>query len=47
MIAFEKLEVVTEDEMRTGKIKPDYEYCGTHIIFDIKMEGSSQGKLDW
>ena len=26
--------------MRTGKIKPGYSYCSTHMIFDIKMDGA-------
>jgi len=34
LIAFEKIDDVTEAEMRTGKIKPG------HIIFDIKMDGA-------
>ena len=38
-IAFEKLEEVTPDEMRKGKIKPGYEHVNVHMIFDIKMEG--------
>ena len=25
--------------MRTGKLKPGYKFCGTHMIFDIKMDG--------
>ena len=39
-IAFEKVDGVTEQQMRTGKIKPGYSYCSTHMIFDIKMDGS-------
>ena len=38
-IAFDELEGVTEEEMQTGMVKPGYEYCGTHMIFDIKMDG--------
>ena len=38
-IAFEKLEGVTEEEMRSGKKKPGFKFCGTHMIFDIKMDG--------
>ena len=38
-IAFDELEGVTEEEIQTGKVKPGYKYCGTHIIFDIKMDG--------
>lgn len=25
--------------MRTGKVKPGFTYCSTHMIFDIKMDG--------
>ena len=39
-IAFEKIDGVTEAEMRTGKIRPGYTYCSTHMIFDVKMDGS-------
>jgi len=39
-IAFEKIDDVTEAEMRTGKIRPGYSYCSTHMVFDIKMDGS-------
>ena len=38
-VAFEVLPGVTEDKMRDGKVKPGYTYCGTHMIFDIKMDG--------
>jgi hypothetical protein len=38
-VAFHKLDGVTKDEMKNGKIKPGYKFCGTHIIFDIKMDG--------
>jgi len=37
-VAFEKLDNVSQDQMRTGKIKPGYSYCSTHI--DIKMDGA-------
>ena len=37
-IAFEVLEGLTAEEMYKGKINPGYKYCGTHIIFDIKMD---------
>ena len=37
---FEKIDDVTEAEMRTGKIRPGYSYCSTHMIFDIKMDGA-------
>ena len=38
-VAFEALEGVTPETMREGKVKPGYKYCGTHMIFDIKMDG--------
>jgi len=38
-IAFEKIDDVTEAEMRTGKIRLGCSYCSTHMIFDIKMDG--------
>ena len=38
-VAFDKVDGVTEEEMKTGKIKPGYKFCGTHMIFDIKMDG--------
>ena len=38
-IAFEKLEGVTVQQMEEGKVKPGYKYCGTHMVFDIKMDG--------
>jgi len=25
--------------MRSGKVKPGFTYCSTHMIFDIKMDG--------
>ena len=36
---FSKLDGITVEDMRTGKIKPGYSFCGTHMIFDIKMDG--------
>jgi len=38
-VAFEKIDGVTVDDMEKGKAKPGYKYCGTHMIFDIKMDG--------
>ena len=38
-IAFEKLDGLTPNEMRKGKIKPGYEHINVHMIFDIKMGG--------
>ncbi len=26
--------------MRTGKVRPGYSHCSTHMIFDVKMDGS-------
>ena len=40
IIPFEKIDGVTEAEMRTGKIRPGYSHCSTHMVFDIKMDGS-------
>ena len=37
-IAFERLDGVTPDEMRKGKIKPGYEQVNVQIIFDINMD---------
>ena len=30
--------------MRTGKIKPVYKYCATHMVFGIKMDVGFTGK---
>ena len=38
-IEFEKLDGVTPDETRKGKIKPGYEHINVHMIFDTKMYG--------
>ena len=38
-VAFQSLEGVSPEEMKKGKVKPGYSYCGTHMIFDIKMDG--------
>ena len=38
-IAFEKLDGVTPDEMRKGKIRPGYDHFNVHMIFDINMDG--------
>ena len=37
IIAFEKIDGMMIDQMRTGMIKPGYKYCSTHMIFDIKI----------
>ena len=39
-VAFEKVDDVNENQMRTGKVKPGFSFCSTHMIFDIKMDGS-------
>ena len=36
---FEVLREVTPEQMREGKVKPGFKYFGTHMIFDIKMDG--------
>ena len=38
-IALERLDGVTPDEMREGKIKPGCEHINVQIIFDINMDG--------
>ena len=38
-IVFEKLDNISVEQTKTGKVKPGFSYCGTHIIFDIKMDG--------
>ena len=38
-IVFEKLDGVTPDDMRKGKIKPGYEHINIHMIFDINIYG--------
>ena len=38
-IAFEDLKGVTPKQIQTGKVKPGYSFCSTHMIFDIKMDG--------
>ena len=38
-VAFQVLKVVTLEQMIEGKVKPGFKYVGTHIIFDIKMDG--------
>ena len=38
-IAFEKIEDVTVEQMKGGKVKPGYSFCDTHMVFDIKMDG--------
>ena len=37
-ILFEKLDGVTPDEMRKGKINPGYEHFNVKMIFDINMD---------
>ena len=38
-IAFEKLDGITPDKIRKGKIKPGYKNVNMHMIFDINMDG--------
>jgi len=44
-IAFEKLEGVSEEKMRTGKVRSGYAFCLTHVIFNIKMNGAFTRKV--
>ena len=37
--AFEKIDSVTPNKMRKGKIRPGYKHVNVHMIFDIKMDG--------
>ena len=37
-VAFKKLDWVTKEQMRNGKIKPGYTFCGTNMIFYINMD---------
>ena len=38
-VAFKVFKVVTPEQMREGNVKQTFKYVGTHIIFDIKMDG--------
>ena len=38
-VAFEKLDDISVEEMRIGKVKPGYKEIRCHMIFDIKMDG--------
>ena len=38
-VVFEKLDGVTHDYMRKGKINTGYENLNVHTIFDIKVDG--------
>ena len=38
-IVFEKLDRVTINETRKGKIRPGYERINVHMVFDINMDG--------
>ena len=38
-VTFKKLDGVSEDDMKHGFVKPGYKFCGTHMIFNIKMDG--------
>ena len=37
IIAFEKLNGVQLEHMRTGNFKPEYKYSSTHMVFDMKI----------
>ena len=39
-VAFEKIDGVAETQMKTDKVRPGYSFCSTHMIFDVKMDGS-------
>ena len=39
-IVFEKLDRVTINETRKGKIRPGYERINVHMVFDINMDGN-------
>ncbi len=39
-IAFEKIDGITEAQMKMGKIRSGYNHCSTHMVFVIKMDGS-------
>ena len=36
--AFKKIDGVTPNGIRKGKIRPGYEHVNVHMIFDIKMD---------
>ena len=38
--ALRVLKGVTPEKMREVKVKPGFKYIGTHMIFDIKMDGN-------
>ena len=38
-VAFEKLDDISEEQMRSGKVKPRYKHVSTHMVFNIKMDG--------
>ena len=38
-VSFMILNVVTTDQTIERKVKPGFKYVGTHMIFDIKMDG--------
>ena len=39
-IVIEKLDNLSEGQMRTEKVKPGYSYCSIQKIFDIKTDGA-------
>ena len=44
-VTFEVLKGVTPEQMREGKLKSVFKYVGTHMIFDIKMDGKFTRKV--
>ena len=38
-VAFGLLKGLTQEQMRQGELKPEFQYVGTHMIFDIKLDG--------
>ena len=38
-VAFKKIPNVSVEQMQSGRVKPGYKFCNTHMIFDIKMDG--------
>ena len=44
-IAFDRIDGVTPDDMRKGKINTGYEHINVQIIFDIKMDGNFTRKV--
>ena len=43
-VAFEKIPNVSLEQMHSGKVKPGYKFCNTHMIFDIKIDSQVMRK---